>query len=56
VGPATLIVAEAILFVMAAGVIVSLARRSAGAGWQARTTALGSVVGDVRVGFDEVRR
>lgn len=56
VGPALLIVAEAVLFVVAAGVIISLARRSAGAGWQARTTVLGSVVGDMRVGFDEVRR
>lgn len=56
VGPALLIVAEAGLFIVAASVIVSLARRSQGAGWQARSAALGSVVGDVRVGFDEVRR
>lgn len=56
VGSELLIVAEAALFAVAAGVIVSLARRSSGSGWRLRGSGHASAVEDVRIGFDEVRR
>lgn len=56
IGSAALIVIEAVLFGLAAVVIGSLARRSAGSGWRLVPNAGASVVADVLVGFDEVRR
>jgi HEAT repeat protein len=56
IGSASLIVVEAVLFVLAAAVIASLARRSTGSGWHLVPAAGTSVVADVLVGFDEVRR
>lgn len=56
IGSAALIVVEAALFVLAAVVVVSLARRSTGSGWHLAPAASASVVADVLVGFETVRR
>ncbi len=55
-GAAALIGIEGLLFAAAAVVIPRLARRDVGARWIPQRTARPSIVADVRVGFDEVRR
>lgn len=56
IGSAGLIVVEAGLFLLAAVVVGSLARRSTGSGWRQGPSAGSSVMTDVLVGFEEVRR
>ncbi|MEO5885426.1 MAG: cyclic nucleotide-binding domain-containing protein [Candidatus Limnocylindrales bacterium] len=56
IGVESLVVADALLLALAAVLIVRLARSSTGAGWAATRSVRRSVVADVRIGFDEVRR
>jgi HEAT repeat protein/ATP/ADP translocase len=56
IGAAALIGIQGILFAVAAVVIVRLSQRHVGARWIPQRTARPSIVADVRVGFDEVRR
>jgi HEAT repeat protein len=55
-GTEVLLVAQAVLFVVAALVIRRLARHSTATGWATPDRASRRVTDDVRVGFDEVRR
>ena len=56
IGAAALIGIQGLLFAAAAVVIVRLSQRHVGARWIPQRTARPSIVADVRVGFDEVRR
>jgi len=56
IGASGLVGVEGVLFGTAAFVIVRLARRHVGTRWVLQRTARRSIVADVRVGFDGVRR